>query len=101
MELALKACIAKQTKRHQFPDKKIALDSYTHDFKKLASIAKLDEARIERSNNDETFRRNWDLSTLWSEESRYRTTDKATCKAFLDAIIESEHGLIPWIKQVW
>lgn len=101
IECALKSCIAKQYKRHDFPDKKVVFDSYTHDLKKLASIAKIDEARLEHSNADEIFRKNWDLCTRWSEESRYISTDKATCKALMDAIMDSEHGLIPWIKLRW
>lgn len=101
VECALKACIAKQYKRHEFPDKKIVNDSYTHDLKKLAAIAKVDEARLEFSNSDEVFQKNWDLITLWSEESRYRTADKAECKLLLDAIMEKNHGIMPWLKKHW
>lgn len=76
-------------------------DSYTHDLKKLAAIAKVDEARLEFSNSDEVFQKNWDLITLWSEESRYRTADKAECKLLLDAIMEKNHGIMPWLKKHW
>jgi hypothetical protein len=61
-------------------------DSYTHELKKLALTAKIDQARLRRSNNDDIFRRNWDLIAIWSEESRYRTISKADCQAFLNAI---------------
>lgn len=101
VECALKACIAKRYKRHDFPDRRVVNDSWTHDLRKLASLAEIDEARLERSSRDAVFRRNWDLITLWSEESRYRTTDRSACRAFLDAIMESEHGFIPWISQRW
>jgi hypothetical protein len=101
VECALKACIAKQYKRHDFPDKKIVNDSYTHDLKKLAAIAKIDEARLERSNSDDIFQKNWDLITRWSEESRYRTTGKTDCKLLLDAIMEKDHGIMPWLKKYW
>lgn len=101
LECGLKACIAKQFKRYEFPDRKIVNDSWTHDLKKLTAIARLDEARLQRAAQDEIFRRNWDVTMLWSEESRYRTTDKSNCKALLDAIMEEHHGLIPWIKALW
>jgi hypothetical protein len=41
LECALKACIAKQVKEFDFPDKKLANDSYTHDFTKLLTTADL------------------------------------------------------------
>ena len=58
VECALKACVAKQYKRHDFPDKKIVNDSWTHDLKKLAAIANIDDALLDRSNNDDIFQRN-------------------------------------------
>ncbi len=101
LECAFKACIAKQYKRYEFPDRKIVNDSWTHDLRKLASIAKLDEIRDERAKQDDIFRKNWDVSILWSEESRYRTADRSSCKTLIDAIMEEHHGLIPWIKALW
>ena len=38
VECALKACIAKQTARYDFPDKSKANDSFVHDLKKLAGV---------------------------------------------------------------
>jgi HEPN domain len=101
IECALKACIAKQFKRYEFPEKKIVNDSWTHDLRKLVLLAKIDEARVERASGDDIFRRNWEIVTSWSEDSRYRTVDQASCRAFLDAIMEEHHGLLPWIKQLW
>lgn len=101
LECALKACIAKQSRRFDFPDKKIVNESWTHDLRKLAVLAKLEEARLQRASEDDIFRRNWEIVTSWSEDSRYRTVDHASCSAFLDAIMEERHGLLPWIKQIW
>jgi len=42
IECALKACIAKQTRKFDFHDKKTAIESYTHDLEKLVKVAKLD-----------------------------------------------------------
>jgi len=41
IECALKSCIAKQIKEHDFPDLKLVKDSYTHDLDKLLSISGL------------------------------------------------------------
>lgn len=35
VECALKACIARQTRKFDFPDKKTVVGSYTHDLKQL------------------------------------------------------------------
>jgi len=76
-------------------------DSYTHELQKLATVARISEERLKRSNDDDVFQKNWALVTLWSEESRYRTTDKADCELLLDAIMDREHGIMSWLKKYW
>jgi HEPN domain-containing protein len=39
VECSLKACIAKQTRRHDFPEKKAVQESYTHDLEGMRSRA--------------------------------------------------------------
>jgi hypothetical protein len=41
VECALKPCIAKRTREHDFPDKKLVNDSHTHDIAKLLQLAEL------------------------------------------------------------
>jgi len=45
VECALKACIAKRTKRYDFPDKSMFKDAYTHDLDQLVRTAELEPAR--------------------------------------------------------
>ena len=71
VEWALKACIAKRTRRHDFPDKKDIDASYTHNLKDLIKVANLEVARLYEANRDPIFRNNWDLVPQWSEHSRY------------------------------
>jgi hypothetical protein len=101
VECALKACIARQFRRYEFPDKKIVNKVWTHDLRDLTVAAGLQEARLKQAGSDPAFRRNWDLSMEWSEDSRYRTTDRTLCAALTDAKMEENHGLLPWIKQRW
>jgi HEPN domain-containing protein len=58
VECALKACIAKQTQRHEFPDKTRVLDSYTHDFAKLIRVANLTNELKNESSVNTAFDRN-------------------------------------------
>lgn len=43
VECALKACIARKTRRFDFPDRKTVTASHTHDLAKLVAIAELDD----------------------------------------------------------
>ncbi len=62
VECGLKACIAKQTLRFEFPDKKNVDASHSHDLKALVRIANLEPARVEQAKTDPKFRDYWDIA---------------------------------------
>lgn len=101
IECSLKACIAKYTKRHDFPDKKLVNDSYTHDLATLVKLAHLEQDRLSLAQKDAAFRKNWDLIALWSEKSRYSMYQEPDCRDFLNAVVDKQHGVMLWIKQRW
>jgi HEPN domain-containing protein len=101
VECALKACIAKMTQRHDFPDKRKAEDSYTHSLKKLLKVAELEESRAEEARRDAAFRDNWDRVQWWSEQSRYSTTSAEKARRFLEAVSDRKHGVLWWLKRYW
>lgn len=84
-----------------FPIKNSFNDSYTHDLATLVKLAHLEQDRLNLAQNDPSFRKNWDLITLWSEKSRYSIYQELDCKDFLNAVADKNHGVIPWIKQRW
>lgn len=43
VEFALKACIARQVREFDFPDRKVVNDSYVHDLKKLLTVSRMAE----------------------------------------------------------
>jgi HEPN domain-containing protein len=101
VECALKACIAKATLRHDFPDKKKADLSYTHNLRGLRGVARLEKAVVEESKRDAAFRNNWDIVQLWSEQSRYSTHHPETAKKLMEAVGDPKHGILRWIKLHW
>ena len=101
VECALKACIAKATRRHDFPDKRKADDSYTHSFEKLLKVADLEKARTEEARRDAAFRDNWDLVQWWSERSRYKTNSAEKARELVDAVGDRNHGVLAWLKRHW
>jgi HEPN domain-containing protein len=101
VECALKACIAKETKRYEFPDKRRADSSYTHSLIDLVRIAKLDDSRQELARRDSEFDDYWDTVRSWSEQSRYRRHSPQEAQKLVEAVCNRRHGVIAWIKLHW
>jgi HEPN domain-containing protein len=101
VECALKACIAKETKRYEFPDKKRVDSSYKHDLEELTKVAGLERILAERSRNVPEFRTNWEVVKSWSEQSRYQRHEHLKAEQLLTAASDRRHGVIPWIKVHW
>ena len=101
LECALKARIAKRTRRHDFPDKKTVDASHTHSLRELMKLADLDLLRRQQAVSDPVFSRNWDLVQEWSEQSRYRRYALDDSRTLIEAISSRRHGVLPWIKRHW
>ena len=101
IECGLKACIAKQTKRYEFPDLKVAQASWTHDLKKLVKTAGLETDLDQEIRNDVIFEANLRIVLEWSEESRYQTNRKEEAYDLYSAITDHLHGVLKWIEQHW
>lgn len=100
LECALKACIAKNIKAFDFPNKQLALDSYTHNPAKLLATAGLKNALAQQEKVDDDFKENWAVANQWSEESRYRhDTEEKEAIDLLDAITNDQSGILPWLKK--
>lgn len=101
VECALKACIAKRTQQHDFPEKG-SHRFYSHDLEDLLGFAdlKLDLAQALLANP--ALNANWIIAQNWSEESRYdcgRTFREA--EDLLAAIEDQTGGLLLWLRQRW
>lgn len=101
VECALKACIAKEVQRHDFPDKTRVAASHTHNLKDLVRVANLEPARLEHAKRDPVFGGYWELVQQWSESSRYSRHTSGNAQALIDAIGNRRHGVITWIKLHW
>ncbi|ATG90758.1 HEPN domain-containing protein [Methylomonas koyamae] len=99
LECALKACITKQVKQYDFPDRKLSLDSYTHDLSKLLITAGLKQKLIQKEIQDINFKLNWSVANKWSEETRYdHSIQKQDAFDLFEAITENQSGVLPWLK---
>jgi HEPN domain-containing protein len=101
VECALKACIAKETRRHEFPDKKRAELSYTHSLRALAKLAGLEGEQVERGKKDPVFQKHWEAVEDWTEQSRNRRHGPESARKLIGAINDKNHGIISWIRLHW
>lgn len=102
IECALKACIAKKVQEHDFPDKKVANDSYTHDLAKLLDVAGIKHLHATEMSRNSAFAWNWGIVKDWRETSRYEvSTAEATARDFFVALTEPTNGVMTWLKKLW
>jgi HEPN domain-containing protein len=101
VECALKACVAKQVKRYDFPDKQRVNESYTHDLTKLLSLSGL----VSRLNTDRSadalLERSWNIAKNWSEQSRYELHTRIEAEELFRAVMNSRYGVFPWLRRLW
>lgn len=100
VECALKACIARQVKKYQFPPKADrARKLYTHNLDELISEAGLQAELVAEISRNPAFAANWGTVKGWTEESRYKSAG-LNGKDMYNAVIGTD-GVLQWIKQRW
>ncbi len=103
VECALKACIAKKTKRFDFPPKdKIVRELYTHNLEQLRKLAELPLNLEAKKKSMIQFELNWAVVKGWKEEVRYETeVDDKRANNLYSAITDKKHGVLSWLKKYW
>jgi hypothetical protein len=100
VECALKARIAQNTRKSDFPDKALVNNSHTHDLGKLMGLAGLIPKLDLATSADSTLQNYWLVAKDWSEQSRYNVSiDKQTAQDLLTAITDPTHGVLAWIEK--
>src|ERR1700687_3859041 len=102
VECALKACIAKQTNRFDFPDLKLVNKSYTHKLDELLKVAGIEDALKQAQKAHPTLTNYWRYVKSWDENSRYTSgiTEKDARDLVL-AIGDQTNGVLEWLKNWW
>lgn len=100
VECGLKACIARQTQRYDFPDRSRVEKSYSHNLNQLVRVAVLQQSLDAEIHNDSDFGVNWGIAKEWSEESRYQRHTSQEAHDLYKAIT-GRHGVLRWIRQHW
>ena len=102
VECALKACIAKQTNRHDFPNKRLASEAWTHDLQKLVQLAGVGPELEKDMKASQALQLNWAIVKDWSESVRYDLTiTEGQAKDLYSACTARRSGILRWIRERW
>jgi len=100
VECALKSCISKQFKEHDFPELQTVRDSYTHSLQKLLRVAVLEQNMQNDWQTQSRLQSNWAIVTRWSEQTRYQHhITQATAQVLYEAVTENQTGVLSWLKK--
>jgi len=100
VECAIKACIAKNTRRHDFPPNQNAVkDVYTHNLTTLIKAAKLQVELETAKQNSILFKNRWDVVKDWDVISRYAT--RGLNARDLYQAVTGRNGVMQWLRQRW
>ncbi len=102
VECALKAGVAKQTRRHDFPDKDLANKAWIHDLERLFKLTGLWPVFTREMESRPRLGVNWGIVKDWSEGARYDLgiTEQAAHDLF-NACVARANGVLPWIRKQW
>jgi HEPN domain-containing protein len=101
VECGLKACIAKLTNQHDFPDKELAQRCYTHKVELLIEVAELVLQRKTDVAANPALGNNWLLVRDWDEKARYLLWTEQDARELFAAVSDPMNGVLPWIKVHW
>ena len=101
VECGLKACIAKLTNLHDYPNKDLAMKCYTHKIETLVEVAGLKNQRDAEAIANPALGNYWLLVKDWNENARYRRWSEFRARELFAAVADVNNGVLPWIKGLW
>jgi HEPN domain-containing protein len=98
VECALKSCIAKKFKEHDFPDKDFVNGIYSHKLDQLLKHAGLDgEPEITMGSKSRLWEY-WSYVKTWNETKRYEEPTRKEAEELYLAIADPSDGVLQWLK---
>jgi hypothetical protein len=101
VECGLKACVARLTNLHDFPDKDLAQRCYTHKIETLVEVAGLAIQRKTDATANPALGANWLVVKDWDEKARYQLWIEPQARKLFAAITDPTNGVLQWIKGRW
>jgi len=101
VECALKACVARQVRRGDFPDKRLANEAFTHDLEKLVAVAGLKQGFETDRRANPLLEVNWAIVKDWTVATRYEVGISSAQARDLYSACVGRNGVLPWVKKRW
>lgn len=101
IECGLKACIAKLTQLHDYPDRDFVNKCYTHTIELLVTLCGLEAQRQAEAVANPSFGRHWLIVKDWDEKGRYQQWSEPQARRMVEAVTDTTNGVLPWIKVRW
>ena len=102
VEFAFKSCVAKQTRRYDFPDKYFASNVYTHDLTKLLKASGLEQKFQADTQKNAILELNWAIVKDWNEGKRYLVNiGEQEAIDFHSAVLPNPDGVLTWLQKRW
>jgi len=103
VECALKACVAKQTREHDFPPKNTGI-LYRHKLEDLVQASGIKESFSKDRDSDTLLDQYWEFVKDWKSDSRYELRGEhaeIAARTMLSAIEDGEHGVLRCLSKYW
>lgn len=101
VECGLKACIAKLTQQHDYPNKDLATKCYTHKIETLVEVAELELQRKADVKANPLLGASWLIVKDWDEKARYHHWSELQARKLFAAVADPTNGVLSWIKERW
>lgn len=104
VETALKARVCKILDSDYPVTGEVSKSFLTHKFDTLVKLGGLQKALDNELNSNVNFKTNWSLLTCWTEAFRYNpigTSSQADVQDLINALNDSNDGVLTWIKRRW
>ncbi|MHB0875542.1 MAG: DNA-binding protein [Anaerolineae bacterium] len=102
VECALKACIAKQIREGEVPERALMNGFYSHGLEQLLALSGLKLEFQESLDCSPGLRRNWATVRDWQVESRYTVqVAESLARDMFTAVSDSEDGVLTWLRARW
>ena len=101
IECGLKACIAKLTSQHDYPNKDLAQRCYTHKIEALVEVAGLELQRKTDAGANPALGTHWLVVKDWDEKARYQQWTELQARKLFTAVSDATNGVLQWIRVHW
>ena len=102
VECGIKAAIARNVQRHDFPDLNTVRDSYKHNLEGLLKTAGLWPHLTTAMAASQSLQVNWAVVKDWDVESRYTLSiSEVRARDFYSASTSKTTGFLSWLRNYW